>query len=115
MVYTATFDQQSNRADWIFQVTATDTDTNALVDFTDAAISCAIMDKNGTVMLMIPDTSSDSVINFIDANTLEFFFSKGHLGQFCGHYKIGCVYEKDDETHQLFIGTVSFYEGIARL
>ena len=110
MVYTATFDQQSNRADFIFEITATDVDTNALVDFTGADVACTIQNKNGSNILTI---GSDNGISLIDANTLEFFFGKDYIGGLCGHYKIGCVYEKDDITSQLFIGTVSFYDGVA--
>ena len=109
MVYTATFDQQSNRADFVFQVTATDVDTGALVDFTGATISCGISDKNNCPVTTI---SNSSGITLIDANTPEFFFSKSLVGNLCGHYKIGCVYEKDSLTTQLFIGTVSFYDGL---
>ena len=110
MVYTATFDQQSNRADFVFQITATDMDTGELVDFTDADVSCTIQDKNGTALLTL---AIDSGISLIDANMLEFWFSKLDIGNLNGHYKIGCVYEKDSLTTQLFIGTVSFYDGIA--
>ena len=110
MVYSATFDQQSNKADFIFEITATDMDTGQLVDFTGALIGCTIQDKDKCNLLSI---NVGSGITLIDANTLEFFFTKGQIGNLCGHYKIGSVYEVNGETNQLFVGTVSFYDGIA--
>jgi hypothetical protein len=110
MTYAATFDQQSNKADFIFEITATDMDTGSLVDFTTADVACAIKDKDGCQVLQI---TIGSGITLIDPTTLEYFFTKSQIGNLCGHYKIGSVYEINGETNQLFVGTVSFYDGIA--
>lgn len=110
MAFTATFDQQSNKADFIFDLTATNLDTKLLVDFTGAAIACSIEDKNGCVVQTI---TVGKGITLLTATKLEFFFAKSKVSNLCGHYKIGSVFEINDETDQLFIGTVSFYNGVA--
>lgn len=110
MAYTATFNQQSNKADFIFDVSATNVDTQQLVDFTGADVACSIEDKNGCIVQTI---TVGSGITLLAPTKLEYFFSKGKIGNLCGHYKIGSVYEISGETDQLFIGTVSFYDGVA--
>lgn len=111
MSYTATFDQQSNKADFIFDVTATDVDTQQLIDFTDADISCSIKDRDGCVVQTI---AVGSGITLLVPTKLEFLFAKNNVGSLCGHYKIGCVFQiNGGETDQLFVGTVSFYDGVA--
>lgn len=112
MAYSSTFDQQSNKADFTFEITATDADTGALVDFTGADVVCSIRDKRDNCQLVTISTD-DSTITLPDANTLSFLFAKTVIGNLCGHYNIGCVFEKNGLTTQLFIGTVSFYDGIA--
>lgn len=113
MSYVATFDQQSNKADFKFQISATDVDTGDQINFTGAAVSCSIKDKNDCSLVTI--SIDGGGIALVDPYTLEFLFTKAQVGNYCGHYKIGCVFELNDETDQLFIGTVSFYDGVASL
>lgn len=110
MAFTATFDQQSNKADFIFDLTATNVDTQQLVDFSGAEVSCSIKDRDGCVVQTI---NVGNGITLLDPTKLEFFFTKSQVGNLCGHYKIGSVFEINEETDQLFVGTVSFYDGVA--
>lgn len=112
MAYITNFDQ-SNKADWTFDITATDADTGLAIDFTGAAVSLVVKDENNCQKL---SASIGSGITQPDANTIEVLFTDEQMKALCaGSYKIGCVYSLNGSTVQLLTGTVSVYDGVASL
>jgi hypothetical protein len=112
MSFIANFDQ-SNTADWTFDISATDADTGDAIDFTGASVSFVVKDENNCQKLT---ASIDSGITQPDANTLEVAFTASQMEALCaGSYKIGCVYSLNGSINQLLSGTVSIYDGVAKL
>lgn len=112
MAYNANFDQ-SNRADWAFDVTVTDADTGEAIDFTGASVSFVVKDKSGCTKLSA--TISDGITQPVGA-TLSVLFTAEDMHCICaGSYNIGMIYELNDETNQILTGTVTIYDGVASL
>jgi hypothetical protein len=132
MFYPTTFDQQSNKADWIFPFKAIDPN-GQLIDLTAAEIVCSIKGKRGQGFTsdlwpgypgypgdysadyaIITISTTTGGITLLDPNTPQFTFTKDLLGCLFGRYEIGCVYVLPaGSTGQLFKGRVAFYDGIA--
>ena len=109
MSYVTSFDQ-SNKADWAFDVSATDADTGDAIDFTDATVSFAVDDENGCQVL---SGSIGSGITLSDPNTLSFLFTATQMTALCpGSYKVGAIYTLNGSTNQIFVGTVFIYDGV---
>jgi hypothetical protein len=112
MAYIVNFDQ-SNKADWTFDISATDADTGVAIDFTGALVSLAVKDENGCQLL---SASIGSGISLILALVLEVSFTASQMETLQpGSYKIGAVYSINGQINQLFSGTVSVYDGIAQI
>lgn len=112
MAYITNFDQ-SNKADWIFQITATDADTGDDIDFTGASVLFVVKDENGCQKL---SASIGSGITQPTGLVLQVQFTPSQMETLCpGSYKVGCVYKLNGETDQLLSGTVSVYDGVAQL
>ena len=112
MAYIINFDQ-SNKADWTFDITATDADTLLAIDFTGAAVTLTVKDENNCQRLT---ASIGSGITQPVGTTLEVLFSASQMEALCpGAYKIGAVYQLNGEINQLFHGTVSVYDGVAQI
>lgn len=112
MAYVTNFDQ-SNKADWAFDVTAIDAETGSSIDFTGATVALAVNDENGCQVL---SASIGSGITQPDAYTLSVLFADQQMKALCpGSYKVGMVYSLNGETNQIFSGTVSVYDGVASL
>lgn len=114
MTYIATF-QQSNTASWIFDVTATDADTGADIDFSTAtAISFVVGDSNNCPLLTA--SLANGKITLPTSNTIEVSFSPGDLQTLCQRtYGVGMTYVLNGETNQILTGSVSIYDGLAKL
>lgn len=109
MAFVTNFDQ-SNKADWAFDITATDADTGEAIDFTDAEVTFTVDDENGCQRLT---ASIGDGITLTDANTLSFLFTATQMNALCpGSYKVGAIYVLNDETNQILVGTVSVYDGV---
>lgn len=109
MAYVTNFDQ-SNKADWAFDVTATDADTGEDIAFTGATVTFTVDDENGCQKLT---ASIGSGITLTDANTLSVLFSASQMTALCpGSYKAGMIYVLNGETNQILVGTVSVYDGV---
>ncbi len=106
-------DDVSNQADFIVDISATD-ETNTAVDFTGAEISIAIKDDNYCQRLT---ASIGSGITLLDPpTTVELQFTADQMKGLCaGSYNIGGLYRKNGVAVQLLIGTISVYDGVARL
>jgi hypothetical protein len=112
MAYIINFDQ-SNKADWTFDITATDSDTGLAIDFTGALVTLTVKDENDCQRLT---ASIGSGITQPVGTTLEVLFTDEQMKALCpGSYKIGAVYQLNGETNQLFHGTVSVYDGVASI
>lgn len=112
MAFITNFDQ-SNTADWTFDISATDADTGDAIVFTGASVSFVVKDENGCQVL---SASIGVGITQPDANTLEVLFSAAQMAALCaGSYKVGCVYSLNGSINQLLSGTVSIYDGVAKL
>lgn len=111
MAYSTSFDQ-SNKADWAFDVTATDAETGEAIDFTGASIAFMVKDKRGCEVLSA--TVGDGIT--ITTTTITVRFDDGDMNDVCaGSYNIGMIYELNDETNQILTGTVTIYDGVATL
>ena len=112
MAFITNFDQ-SNKADWTFDITATDADTGLAIDFTGAAVLFVVKDENNCQKL---SASIGSGITQPVGTTLEVKFTAAQMETLCpGSYKVGCVYQLNGEINQLLSGTVSVYDGVAQL
>ena len=112
MAYIVNFDQ-SNKADWTFDITATDADTGLAIDFTGALVTLTVKDENDCQQL--PATIGSGITQPV-GTTLEVLFTASQMEALCpGAYKIGAVYSLNGEINQLFHGTVSVYDGVAQI
>jgi uncharacterized lipoprotein YajG len=112
MAFTVQFDQ-SNRADWIIDISATDADTSADIVFTGATVSFVVKDENNCQKL---SATIGSGITQLSTTVLEVTFTAAQMETLCaGTYKIGCVYGINGNITQLLTGSVSIYDGIAQL
>lgn len=111
MAYKTAFDQ-SNKADWAFDVTATDADTDEAIDFTGATISLVVKDENNCQKLSA--SVGDGIT--ISTTTISVLFEDEDMKALCaGSYKVGMVYELNGETNQIFTGTVTVFDGVASI
>jgi hypothetical protein len=112
MAYIVNFDQ-SNKADWAFDISATDADTGVAIDFTGALVTLVLKDENDCQKLT---ASIGSGITLIQPTVLEVIFTASQMnGLQAGAYKVGSVYSLNGQINQLFSGTVSIYDGIAQI
>jgi len=111
MAFSTSFDQ-SNAADWAFDVTATDAETGDAIDFTGSEVAFMVKDQNGCEVLSA--TVDDGIT--ISTTTLSVLFDDEDMNAVCpGSYKIGMIYRLNDETNQILSGTVTIYDGVASL
>lgn len=112
MAYIINFDQ-SNKADWTFDITATDADTGLAIDFTGALVTMTVKDENDCQRLT---ATIGSGITQPTGFVLEVLFSASQMEALCpGAYKLGIVYSLNNEINQITIGTVSVYDGVAQI
>lgn len=111
MAYIANF-EQSNKADWAFDISATDADTGDDIVFTGATVSFVVKDENNCQKLSASIGSGITV----STTAIEVSFTASQMGALCaGSYKVGCVYSLNGSINQLLTGTVSVYDGVAQL
>lgn len=109
----ATNFDQSNKADWIIQISATDADTGDDINFSGASVLFVVKDENNCQKL---SASIGSGITQPSTSVLEVAFTAAQMEALCaGSYKIGCVYQLNGVITQLLTGTVSIYDGVAQL
>lgn len=113
MAYITNFDQ-SNKADWVISISATDLDTGDAIDFTGADVAFQVNDDVGSQRLLA--TTGNGKVTLPDVNTLLISFTDDDMKALCaGSYLCGAVYSLNGETSQLLVGTVSIYDGVASL
>lgn len=112
MAFNTNFDQ-SDKADWIIQISATDSETGQAIDFTGASVLFAVKDENNCQRL---SATIGSGITLVSSTVLEVHFTPAQVETLCpGSYKVGCVYQLNNEINQLLTGSVSVYDGVAQL
>jgi hypothetical protein len=112
MAYIINF-YQSNKADFAFDLTATDVDTGLAIDFTGAAVTLTVKDENDCQRLT---ATIGSGITQPTSLVLEVLFSASQMEALCpGSYNVGAVYSLNGEINQLFQGTLSVYDGVAQI
>jgi len=73
-----------------------------------------VKDADGCTILQA--SIDDGKITQPDANTLEISIPESEMALVCpGSYRVGCVYELNDEINQIFVGSVSIFDGVATL
>lgn len=103
--------QASNREDWTIQFYAEDQDTGEALDFSAADISFSLRDSDRCQLLSA--STDDGTITTPQTGYVEIAFTEDQMSSICaGAYSIGCNYELNDVTAQLFVGTASIYDGV---
>lgn len=104
----------TNNADWKTQFQFTDADSGELIDFTGAMIEIEVKDFDGC--LLIEGTVDNGLIVIDSTGIFTLTVPASTMQNLCpGSYKIGGVYELNDETISLFTGTLSVVDGVARI
>lgn len=104
----------SNKEDWQIQFSATDEDTGDDIVFTGAVVNFKLKDAGGCTRLEA--STSAGTITLVDPLVVEINFTDEQMKTLCaGSYPIGCVYELNSVTAQLFSGTASIYDGVASI
>lgn len=117
MSYIQNFDQ-SNKADFTFDITATDGDENSAtfgqaIDFTGALVTLMVKDESGCQRLT---ATIGSGITQPVGTTLEVLFTAAQMETLWpGSYKIGAVYSLNGSINQIFSGTISVFDGVAQI
>lgn len=108
MAFITNFDA-SNRADFIADISATDADTGADIDFTGATVTIAIWEEGCSPKIT---ATIGSGITQPSATVLELTVTAIQMAVFKpGSYLIGGIYAVGGTTTQLFIGDFVVYQG----
>lgn len=104
--------EASNRADWIVQISATDADSGAAINFSTATdITVAIKDENGCQKLVA--TLANGKVTLPTTGTIQFHFTRDDMKNLCAAtYLVGATYTVGGETDQIFVGAVNVYDGV---
>lgn len=112
-MFTANF-EQSNKADFIIDIGATDIDTGDDIDFTGASVSVVIRDENGCTKLTA--STANGKVTMPSPIVVEAHFTPADMACLCpATYDIGAVYNLNGQTVQLMISSVAIYDGIASI
>lgn len=104
----------TNNADWNMQIQVNDADTDALVDFTGASIVVQVKDQNKCVVL--DGSTANGKVTLPSTGVIEWLFPESEMDGLCvGSYKVGGVYELNDEVVSLFTGDLTIVDGIASI
>ena len=112
MAYIASF-YESNQADWIFDIVATNADTGEAIDFSTATILFEVTYADDCQHFTA--TFPSGGITQPVTGTLEVIIPKDTMRNLCaGTYPLGMTYTMNGETDQLLTGSLTVYEGVAR-
>lgn len=102
----------TNSADWKTQFQFNDADSGDLIDFTGADIQIEVKDFDGCQL--IEATVANGLIVIDSTGIFTLTVPASTMQNLCpGSYKVGGVYELNDETISLFTGTLSVVDGVA--
>lgn len=112
---TGTLSPVSNRATWSESVAIDDEETGEAIDLSDVDEITIAIRTQGSSTPVLSATLTGEQITIIETGVFQFEFSESQMGGLCPQtYEIGCTLEKDDQSVQLLIGTVSVLDGIVR-
>jgi hypothetical protein len=112
MAYNTSFDA-SNKADFVVDFSATDSETGSAIDFTGAAVSIKISDLTDGCYVRYSATIGSGITQ-PTGFVLELTIPAATMAGFrAGTYRIGGVYSLNGSTIQLFVGDFVVYDGIA--
>lgn len=101
----------SNRATWRDVIELTDGETGDLIDLTGADLVIEVADDCGRTVLSA--TTDNGKVTVISTGAAEFVFTRDEMAALCpGTYRLGGTVTIDDETEQLFFGTVPVIDGV---
>lgn len=108
----AFYPEVSNREDWTIQFYAEDEDTGEAIDFSTATeITFTLRDKSWCQR--ISATMSGGEVTTPTTGLVEIAIPQSDMQNLCaGDYPIGCTYELNSVTAQLFVGSAQIYDGI---
>lgn len=108
----------SNRATWRDTIELTDGETGDPIDLTGASIVLEVADDCGRTVLSATTDNGKVVIVTDDSGNpvlgaAEFVFTRDEMTALCpGTYRLGGTVTIDDDTEQLFFGTVPVIDGV---
>lgn len=109
MSYNLSFDQ-SNKADFVVDFSATDAETGDAIDFTGAAVSIKIWEENCSPII---SASIGSGITQPTSLVLELTITAAQMASLRpGTYRIGGIYAIGGTTIQLFVGEIAVFDGL---
>lgn len=101
----------SNAADWSDAVLLIGEDDSEPVDLTGASVTFTVKPKSSDSTVLTGSTEAGD-ITFPDTGYIAWAFAPSSLTTLCaGTYRAGILIERDGETVQLFLGTVTIEEG----
>ena len=103
----------SNRADWSDTIELTDADTGDAIDLSSASIVVEVADDYGRIVLSA--TTDNGKVTVLSAGNAQFSFTRDEMATLCpGTYRVGGTVTIDDETEQVFFGTVPVIDGVVQ-
>ncbi len=112
MAYEANF-ETSNRETFAFELSALNIDTGEDFDFTGGEVAFAITDNGCSRDL---SAEIDDGVVLVTPTVLSVQFTPEKMYQLTkGTHRVGMIFRRDDLTVQMLVGTVSVYDGIAKL
>jgi hypothetical protein len=103
----------TNSAGWSQAVELIDATTNQALEVPDDAVfELSVRDCCGSEVLNAK--TGDSHLEFPEDNVVQWRFGPDDIGGLCAGntYKVGCTVETNTGTVQLFIGSLSFIDGV---
>lgn len=111
MAFNTSFDA-SNKADFVADISATDSETGSDIDFTGATVTIEIWEENCNPIIT---ATIGSGITQPTAYVLELTITATQMAVLRpGSYLIGGVYTLNGSTIQLFVGDFVVYRGLAK-
>jgi hypothetical protein len=112
-MFTGTLSPVSNKADWIEAYGVYDDETGDPVDVSAASeIAIAIRDPASRSVLLSATLSGGS-IEHIETGVFQWTFTAAQMQGLCAKtYEVGLTILQDDQTIQLFVGTLPVIDGI---
>ena len=103
----------SNKADWIEAYGLDDSETGDPIDISDADEITVSIRNTANQHVELTATLSGGTIEHIETGVFQWTFPLAQMRTLCAkNYDVGLTILKDDETIQLFIGTLSVMDGV---
>lgn len=101
----------STKGDWRDAFLLIDEETNEALDLTDCDVTFNVTPKTCESAILSGSTTGGEII-LPDTGYIEWTFAASRLSNIAaGTYDVGVVITRDDETLQLFLGTITIERG----